>query len=155
MKNIKTIVFFSILIGIVALALNVAFGNETILFLQKIRYPHIDAYYYKFDFARYFQNIEMSITDTSKLALSMPTRTWQQMTASNFGEALSNNMALLLDYVIFIINILIYPMRIGSYIVKNLLTLIGINSQQSDYNGLYWLMELLNWLIERVEIPYV
>lgn len=156
MKVITKIAIITIIMGCIALSFNVAFGNQTITYVERIRLGTTGAYYYKFNFAEYLQNLTLSISNTSTLTLQMPTRTWQTMTSIIDGEALGNNLALILDYLIMVINIIIYPLRIGAYILKNLTAIIGINQDTTNqYNGMAWLVNLLEWLIARVAIPYI
>lgn len=158
MKIIAKIVIATIFIGVIALAFNIAFGNQTITYVEKVRYNEFGSvfYYYKFNFTEYIQNIEMSITDTSTLTLALPTRTWKQMTDILNWEPLGNDLALILDYVILGLNVLGYPFRIGAYLVKNLLVILGVNRNTADINnGLAWLINLLNWFISSFQIPYV
>lgn len=156
MKVITKIAILTIIIGCIALSFNVAFGNQTITYVERIRLGTTGAYYYKFNFAEYLQNLTLSISNTSTLTLEMPNRTWQTMQSIIDGEALGNNLALILDYLIMVINIIIYPLRIGAYILKNLTAIIGINQDTTNqYNGMAWLVNLLEWLIARVAIPYI
>lgn len=156
MKVITKIAIITIIMGCIALSFNVAFGNQTITYVERIRLGTTGAFYYKFNFAEYLQNLTLSISNTSTLTLEMPTRTWQTMASIIDGEALGNNLALILDYLIMVINIIIYPLRIGAYILKNLTAIIGINQDTTNqYNGMAWLVNLLEWLIARVAIPYI
>lgn len=156
MKVITKIAIITIIMGCIALSFNVAFGNQTITYVERIRLGSTGAFYYKFNFAEYLQNLTLSISNTSTLTLEMPTRTWQTMASIIDGEALGNNLALILDYLIMVINIIIYPLRIGAYILKNLTAIIGINQDTTNqYNGMAWLVNLLEWLIARVAIPYI
>lgn len=156
MKVITKIAIITIIMGCIALSFNVAFGNQTITYVERIRLGTTGAFYYKFNFAEYLQNLTLSISNTSTLTLEMPTKTWQTMTSIIDGEALGNNLALILDYLIMVINIIIYPLRIGAYILKNLTAIIGINQDTTNqYNGMAWLVNLLEWLIARVAIPYI
>lgn len=149
---------FFIIIGVVALCLNMAMGNQTVIYLQKVRYETIGYinYYYKFDFSEYIKNLNLSITDTSKLTLELPTRQWENMTSVLNWEPLGNDLALILDYVILIINVLIYPLRVGAYLLRNILAILGVNQDTNQTtNGLAWLVQLVNWLVERIAIPYI
>lgn len=156
MKNIIIgIVSFLIIIGTIGVAMNLSMGNQTIVYLTKIRMDN-GMFVYKFNWNEYIKNLNLYITDTSKLMLQLPARQWQTLTASNFGTALGNNLALMLDYVILIINVMIYPFRVGAYALRTLLALIGVNSDTNNaYNGLGWLIELVDWFVERIQIPYI
>lgn len=154
-RTIIIIVSFIILLGAIGVSLNLALGNQTVVYLTKIRMDN-GQFIYKFNFANYLMNITTNVSDTSKLALALPSREWQWMTTITNWEPLGNDLALILDYIIFIINIIIYPFRIGAYLLRSLLTLVGINTDvNNNYNGLAWLIELVNWMVERIQIPYI
>ena len=164
MKNklVIPIVIFTILLGIVALALNTALGNHTITYIEKIRYTtgNTSFYYWKFTWWQYLSNLELTTTDLSILQFDMPSRQWIHITATitqeQFWIELGNNMALMLDYVIMVINILLYPLKIGAYLLRNVLAILGINQDTTDSrNGLAWMVIFVRDILTRIVIPYI
>lgn len=149
-RQIVKIVSFLIAIGIVGMAINTLFGYETITYLQKQQINLLSGehfYIWKFNFWKYIQNIQLSITNLNEFTLSLPTRQWNQ--------DVWNNILLLIDYVIVVINIILYPLRIGAYLLNNILAILGIsNDLTSDHNGLKWLYIFVNNVIG-LEIPYI
>ena len=149
-KLIK-IVTFLICIGVLAMALNTIFGNETIVYLSKVEVPMANGgrfYMYKYDFWNYIENIRTAIQDLSEFTLNLPTREWS-------STDIANNILLLIDYIIVIINVLLYPLRIGAYLLNNLLAIFGINKDlTSARNGLKWLYIFVDKVIG-IEIPYI
>ena len=157
-KAIIPIITFTIMIGVIALSFNTAFGNQTITYIEKIRYTtgNTHFYYWKFTWWDYLYNVQLTTTDLSVLQFDMPTRTWDTMSNSFTWEALGNNLALILDYIIMAINILLYPLKIGSYLLRNILALLGINQDTNNqYNGLAWLVIFVRDILSRIVIPYV
>ena len=155
MKRALITVFTTvIIIGVIGLALNTAFGSQTVTYLQNVRLNN-GMYVMKFNFATYLTNLNMSISETSTLALQLPERGFLPVGGVNWWEPLGNDIAVIINYIFLIINVLLYPMRIGSYLTKNALALLGVNMSNDANNGLYWLRELVNWLIQRVAIPYI
>lgn len=146
----KAIIIITI-IGIMGIAINTMFGNLTFTWLHYVKVNDYGMYLYKFDAWGYISNIKNSFTDVSVLGLTIPTRTWQ------VGEwtALTNNLALLVDWLLFLINVFIWPFRVGGYTTKQLLALIGINVIDANAaGGLQWLVNLNNFLVS-LQIQYI
>ncbi len=137
---IKIGIILSIL-GVIALALNLVFGMGTIQYLEQIKLGSITLYKYNFD--KYFINLSNSLQDTSVLTLAWQTRTWT--------NDLINNLAYIANIFIFGINLLIYPFRVGAYVVKNILALMGVNFMNIEGSNISWLAQLINWLIAFVQ----
>ena len=159
-RAILKIITFTIVIGVFALAFNMAFGNQTITYLTKIRVNTTQGnnfYYYKFDFWNYLKNIQLTTSDISVLTFEMPTRTWQSPTdITDFFPIIANDLAVILDYVIMIINILLYPLRVGAYLIRNVLAILGVNTDTTnEYNGLAWLIKFVRDILSRIAIPYI
>ena len=159
-RHLLKIVMFTIVIGILAIAFNTAFGNNTITYLQKIQ---INKYYtrfyiYKLDFWSYIRNLQLSTTDLSILRFDMPTRQWQTEIEdiTQFFSVITNDLCVILDYIIMILNIMLYPLRVGAYIIRNMLALTGVNIDTTDQNnGLAWLVIFVNDILGRIVIPYI
>ena len=109
--------------------------------------------WYRIDLNRYVENLQYQISDTTRLELEMPTRQWSNSSSfETFYASLINNLALILDYIIWIINIIIYPMRLGGYMMRFFIALLGINTDSTS--SLYWLGQFMNNLIS-MAIPYI
>lgn len=156
MKKLFTAI---IILGTIMVCINWIFGDNTITLLEKVQNQYTGITYYKINLYEYLANIQMNIGDTQVLELKMPTRPWTDITSSiveeQFWADLGNNLAVMLDYLIMVVNIILYPIRIGGYLVKNILAIIGVNTYTTDEtNGLYWLV----WFTRNIAntwIPYV
>lgn len=151
MKNLILRIFtFTILMGIVALAINTVFGRESILFLTKERHllPDGSAWYmWKFNWLGYVQNIQTTAADASVLQFKLP-----QIDLTDFLGVLKT----ILNFVILLINILLYPFRASSYFLQNILALLGVNQDTSNINnGLAWLITFIRDILGNIAIPYV
>lgn len=129
------------ILGVIALALNLVFGMGTINYLEQIKIGNITLYKYNFD--EYFINLSNSLQDTSVLTLSWQARTWT--------SDIVNDLAYIANIFIFILNVLIYPFRVGAYVVKNILAILGVNFTQIEGSNITWLAQLINWLIAFVQ----
>lgn len=158
-RTLLKIVCFTIAIGILAIAFNTAFGNGTVTYLQKVEINkyYANFYIYKIDFWSYMKNLQLSTTDLSILRFDMPSREWQtNIDITNWVEGIGNNLALILDYIIMIINILLYPLKIGAYMLRNMIAMLGINTDTTvEDNGLAWLTVFINNILSNIQIPYV
>ena len=160
MGNIfKKVMIGAIIIGVIAVAINTLFGNETIDFITKYRDTNSGIIYYKYNGLAYLNNIEMSLGNTAVLELKLVTKEWQDITGTiveeQFWAALGNNLAVMLDYIILGLNVLLYPIRIAGYFMLQLLAIIGLNVVKPNENGsLYWLIKLAEGLA-KTQIPYV
>lgn len=161
-KILISMITFTIIIGIVALSINTAFGNQTITFIEKVRYQtgNTHFYYYRFTWWEYITNLSLTTTDTSILIFDMPTRQWQAIQGNVFEDVwwqyLGNDLAVILNYIIMGINILLYPLKLGAYLLRNVIALLGINQNTNDqYNGLAWLVIFVRDILSNIVIPYV
>lgn len=149
-RKIIKIITFLICLGVLAMGINTIFGNETITYLSKIRIDLTNGqhfYIWRYDFWTYIKNIQTAIQDVSEFTLNLPTRQW--------NNDVANNVLLLLDYVIVVINILLYPLRIGAYLLNNILSILGVNNDMNaTNNGLKWLYQFVRVVIG-IEIPYI
>lgn len=151
MKAIKQIVTFIIIIGVVALALNTLLGPTTMTYLTKERIAinGVDPFFiWKIDVWGYINNVQLTATDISVLEFKLPTRQWT--------SDLLNDLAFLLDILILILNVILYPIRLGAYFIRNILAFFGINQNTNDpTNGLAWLVYLVRDILMQISIPYV
>lgn len=155
-KPILIIFTASIILGMLGLGLNTLFGYNTVSFLVMQRTNGI--LYYKYDIWNYLANIKNQIMSTTMLNLTMNPREWINTSASvldgQFWDATWNNMAFMLNWIIFGLNILIFPARIGGYIASSTFAIIGLNTLTIENNPLGWLITLAEFL-EGLQIPYV
>lgn len=152
MKNaILKVIVFIIVIGILGMAFNNAFGYETIMYLQKEQITMANNghfYIWKIDFWNYIKNIQLTTSNLSILQFKTPTR--------QFNSDIANNLALIMDFLIMIINLLLYPMKVGAYLIQNFLAILGINTDTSaQYNGLAWLVIFVRDILGQIAIPYI
>lgn len=145
-----------ILIAVIGFALTLMWG-ESLGFLTKQTTNGIT--YWKYDYFGYINNIQASVTDTTVLELKSIPRSWANIDAnileSEFWEDLGNNLAFMLDIWIFAINLLIYNFRIGGYILRFVLSVIGFNMQPGvSIGAMQWLKEFVQIVIN-LQIPYV
>lgn len=141
---------FTIVIGILAMAINNAFGYETIVYLQKqqININELHFYIWKIDFWNYFKNIQLTTSNLSILEFKLPTRQWNSDVANNF--------ALVVDYLIVQINVLLYPLKIGAYLIQNVMAIMGINNDiNATHNGLAWLVQFVRDILSNIAVPYI
>ena len=150
-RTILKIVTFLICIGVVAMAINTIFGNETVTYLTKEQIDMVNGthfYIWKFDFWKYIENVQLSIQNVNEFTLNLPTRSWS-------STDIANNIAIVVDYIIVVINVLLYPLRIGAYLLNNVLALLGLSADMNAaHNGLKWLYTFVDKVIG-IEIPYI
>ena len=150
-KLIGKILVFTIVMGIVAFALNTVFGHDTVLLLSKEAHylPNGAKWYmWKFNWWEYVSNLHTTVTDASVLQFKLPERQWDNNVA--------NNLALIMDYLIVIINVIIYPLKLASYLLQNVLALLGINMDATnENNGLAWLVIFARDMLSKVVVPYI
>ena len=139
-------------------SVNYIFGGSTITYIDTYETSY-GITFYKINFFAYLNNLQTSLTNTDVLSISLPEREWTDITANileeQFWVDLGNNLALILDYIILITNITLYPIRIGGYILKNALAIIGLDvNTPNTEGGLYWLI-YFSKLLTILEIPFV
>lgn len=134
MKRVATkIVIVIMLIPVIGVALNITFGWATVTFLSVIRTGN-NIYLYKFDVWNYIQNLKNSFETVSNLSINWQTRLW--------NDDIINNLAYLTNIIIYIGNLLIYPFRVGGYLVINILAILGVDTiSQANAGGLQWLVD--------------
>lgn len=152
MKNaILKVITFIIVIGILGMAFNNAFGYETIMYLQKEQITMANNghfYIWKIDFWSYIRNIQLTTSNLSILVFKTPTRQW--------NSDVTNNFALVIDFLIMIINLMLYPLKVGAYLIQNLLAILGINTDTTaTHNGLAWLVIFVRDILGQIAIPYI
>jgi len=144
-----------IVLGVVALALNMALGGGVIEYIHQHQIPNTNLTWYEYDVWGYVDDLRNSFRSIDQISLEMPSREWLELDR-DFWERLGNNLALMLDYLIMVINLLLYPLRIGFYFIQIILNILGINTLQGSYenNPLKWLIDL-TYVFKNLQIPYV
>lgn len=140
----KTIAFTLMMIGIAGVALNQIFGYEMVSYISWETDDLTGIRYMKYDFTSYIQNLSLSINRITDISLNLPTR--------QFDDNFINCLAVVLDYIIFIINILLWPLRLGAYITSNLLAILGVEDNAQNVKN--WLVAFIRGMTY-LEIPYV
>ena len=149
LTTIKIVVIFSIIIGVFAIALNTAFGLNTISYLSK--HPLNNGsdrigYYYIFSFKNYMQNLNIAINNTASLKIEYPPTNWE---LGDVSKSIGN-------ILIFVANVLLYPLRISAYIINVMLGILGVNQNINDeLNGLGWLVKFVQEALQIFDIEYI
>ena len=66
---------------------------------------------------------------------------------------MAHDLAVIVDYIILVLNVLIYPLRIGGYIFRFVLALVGISYTDPD-SSVKWMGDIANAFIN-LQIPYI
>lgn len=155
MRYIRLFAIALLFIGIAAVSITTLFGYNTIAFLERTRIEETGIWIYKYNFYSYYQNLQMSINDAAELILKTPTRTWYYtMDLTNWPDRLANNFTVILDYIILILNVIIYPLRVGAYMCQQTMAVLGINIFSTEETGIKWLVDLVRTL-KGLQIPYL
>lgn len=156
MKIIKYVITWTIIIGVIGFAINLAWPN-TISFLTKEFNSYSQAQpYWKYDFRAYIQNMGIAAQKTTYLKIKLPTRQWENNGIEIIGllDDIINNLCVIMDWGLFAINIMLFPFRVICYLVQILLAFVGINIDVTNNHGFSWLISLTNYLIP-IQIPYI
>lgn len=156
MKNaFVKLTILTILVGVVAVALNTAFNGQVVTYLSTVEYNGIVMK--KYDFWAYVQNIQKTFTNTPQLTLALQEREWMtEINLDNWFNVISNNLGFIANILIMTLNLLLYPIRILFYIVQIVLSLLGIPTINGTYtyNPLKWLIDVVKTLTT-LQIRYI
>lgn len=152
MTNFRSLMIFFIILGTIGIALNILFGANTMIYVNRSIILGTNLTWYKFDILAYKNQLEIAIKDTTILQLKTPTKRMWNIDITNWGDAIVHNLKVIVDYIIFIINIILYPFKIGGYALRFALSLLGLN-YTSEASSVYWMGQLANGLVS-VEIPF-
>lgn len=142
----KKVIVALMFLGIIGLGINAIFGWRTFTFIQNYQTDE-GILLYKLDIWGYIQNIKNSFGTISSLTIDTPTRVW--------NDDVVNDLALMLDWILFGLNVLIYSFRVGGYTILQTLAIIGVNTiQPNSAGGLQWLVNLCRFLRD-LTIAYV
>ena len=148
MKPFKKIILFAIIIGVFSFVINLLFGENTSTLIMQDETNGI--IFYKIDIWTYIQNINNNLGDTTQLTIKTQTRVW----TTGQWDSLINDLAFIVNILITFLNILIYPIRIGGYVLKTALTIFGLDVRNNAQHNLKWLIDFLNILIP-LQIPFI
>lgn len=155
MRVLKKVAIVMLFIGVIGFSLNMIFGMETITYITQHKTNGIT--YYKYDFFNYITGIRDTLANPSELKLTIQDLNWITIgsgwSADQFWQAIGNNLAYMLNVIITGLNVLLYPIRVGAYVLRFALTLIGLDITNTA-NPLYWLVSTVNTLIG-LQIPFV
>lgn len=153
-RTIKLIAIYVIIFASVGVAMNILFGENTMIYLNYGTLKDTNLSWYRIDFLAYKDNLQTYIQNTTELKFEIPTREWLRNPSSldEFWNQLVNNLAVILDYIILILNVLIYPLRLGGYLLRFIVALLGLNVGTNS--SLNWLGEFISGLMN-IAIPYV
>jgi len=131
-----------IVLGIIALTLSTIWDNNTTILLSTFEHNGIKLW--KIDLWTYLTNLAISL-NPNNLILDIP---------------IANNTNIItititsINYIIMMINVLIYPLRISGFITINILALVGINMNPDIIHSLTWLTNLAEFFT-KLNIPYI
>ena len=140
---------YVILLGSIAVALIMIFGENTSTLLEKEFLPNSAITWYKIDMHKYLTNIETNITDTTKLQFHWQTKQWSY---TPDWPGLVNNLAYMVNCLIATLNIMLYPLKVGGYVIIFVMAILGINI--GEESSLHWLYQMGDVLLQ-IEIPYI
>ena len=144
MKAFKKIAIATILVGTISIALILLFNDQNIsVLIHKETIGNTTLTWYKFDWVLYKDNLTTAINHTSNLQLQMPV--WYATDTDVWAVNVINGATNTLNAIIMIVNILLYPLKVGGYLIYFLLAIFGINVQNGS--SLQWLGDFSNNLI--------
>lgn len=125
--------------------------TTTTEFGQKITY---------YDYGTYFTQLNNSFNNFGQqLQIDIPERTWKNVGGLDWFEDLANNLAVIFNWIYFPINVILWPIRLLSWAIKETLILLGFVEFQTTINGITynpeWFMKTLSFLSQKLAIPYI
>lgn len=155
-KIVKTVLPFTILVGVFCFIYGLIDSTGTILHQQTIQYGSYTWTFYRFDTHQYLINLQTSgnITQLKQIVPSIPilptTPTGDILEVFNF---LINIMLIYVtNWVIYIVNLaVIMPLKIILYPVNIILAILGINTAADNF------IYTINWLYQAniPNVPYI
>lgn len=157
-----------IFITMFAYVLGVYFNLFDIPFLYQIT-TSTGAKMWHFDTISYLRNIDGAFNSLKELKITPNPREWIDSNASflesEFWEAILNNMAFLFNQFLWFLNVILFVFRFAAYISTNILAILGMVNNTLDWKnpqtGLIsryepnWLMQIMTFIAQNLEIPYV
>ena len=131
-----------IILGVIALALSTIFDEKTTILLSTFEHNGIKLW--KIDIWKYLTNLTISF-NPNNLSLDIPTLNQTNIITTTIS---------MINYIIMLVNIISYPLRISGFITLNIMALVGINMNPNITHNLTWLINLGKFFTE-LNIPYI
>lgn len=148
----KRLTLIFIIVGSAILAVNYLYGGDSTTLLTMERIPNTNLFWYKIDTLKYFQNLNATFQSAIYLELDKPPQSW--IPNATLEQFIQNNMLLILNWVVFILNMIIMPFKVVFYVLKCLLAFLGVDTTANAQGGMTWLVRLADFIINFIQIPY-
>lgn len=135
-------ILWIIVLGIVALTLSTIWDRNTTILLSSDEINGIK--FWKVDLWRYLTNLSISL-NPNNLKLDIPTLNQSNIITTTIS---------MINYIIMLINVLTYPLRINGFITLNLMAIVGINMNTDVGHSLTWAIDLAEFFT-KLQIPYI
>lgn len=153
----KKILILTTIIAFIGISLIAIYNDPSICtYIEEIEVQLGNKTYHllTYNFADYFENIKNTVSSPTMLKIEMIPQTWQMPSGSwlepDFWEAILNNLEFMVNVGIFALNILLYPLRIWTYLGRTVLALIGVNRNS---NSISWIFQLIETFYG--QLPYL
>lgn len=148
----RIILYGSILIGTIGFAMILIFGTNATTYIIQENINGVNIY--KISTWSYIDGIRQNLANPTELSLQLPQLQWlNNMTIENWPNVLANNLKVMVNYLIIIVNVILYPIRLGAYAQRTVFTVLGLN-MDINTTPMTWLVELINNAIS-LSIPYL
>lgn len=148
----RIILFGSILIGTIGFAMILVFGSNATTYIIHDNINGIDIL--KISTWNYIEGIRQNLTNPTELNLQLPELQWRNdISFDNWPFVFANNAKVMVNYLIIVANILLYPIRLGAYAQRTIFTILGLN-MNINTTPMTWLVQLINDAIS-LSIPYL
>lgn len=113
-----------------------------------------------YDYGAYIVQLNNSFnTFGQELQLEWPPRVWKSVAGLDWFDDLVNNLAFIFDWIYMPINVVLWPMRLSAWIVKQVFVILGFVAETQTINGTTynpeWFMKTFTWMSEHLAIPYI
>jgi hypothetical protein len=113
-----------------------------------------------YDYSAYFMQINNSFNNFGQqLQLQLPSRQWVNVGGLDWFADLANNLAVVFNWIYFPLNVILWPIRLLTWILKETLILLGFVEFTTTVNNVTynpeWFMTTLSWLSQNLAIPYI
>ena len=157
MKAVLKVITGLIILGVIGYSLNLVLPGTIVSYITKEM--HMGQTIYRYDLYAYIEELKTTLSSIDVFEIEFFEREWVDIDSnifeSEFWEALVNNLAYMLDVVIFAINLILYPFRFMFWVIKFILALIGVAVNDPNLNnGLQWLIQAINFMAG-LQIPFV
>lgn len=159
--GLKTLAIGFTIIATLSFAIGTLFGtqqNELFSFINKQDYwptMGLGISIYKLDVDKYLKNVELTLTNIRAFNFKMP-EMYEIENWDDTGKFFIN----ILNVLIGMFNILVYPLQVAGYIVLNILGALGINTgldlnNPAPESGIKWLIDVATYLTNSGLFPYI